>query len=89
MIRKLITVVLPIALPFIIYWFYIYWARVRARLAGQPEPKFKEGPLGYIALVGVLLAVTSLVFWRFYSGQEIGSLINPFSSLLPAPFFGP
>ncbi|MDJ0609575.1 MAG: hypothetical protein QNJ67_11420 [Kiloniellales bacterium] len=91
MIRKLITVVLPIVLPFIVYWLYVYFARVKARLAGKPEPSFKEGPWGYIALVGALLAVASLVFWRFYSGQELGSLLVPFSILTPgtAPGLGP
>ena len=83
MIRKLFTLVLPIALPFIIYWFYLTWARYKARLSGKPEPEWKEGPLGYIALAGVLLAGASLIFWRFYSGAELGSLLIPFSILAP------
>ena len=74
MIRKFITLVLPIALPIIICWLYLAWARYKARVMGEPEPNWHEGPWGYVVLSGVLLAGASLIFWRFYSGEEIGSI---------------
>lgn len=88
MIRKLITLVLPIALPIFICWLYLTWARYKARVLGQPEPNWNEGPWAYFVLAGVLLAGASLIFWRFYSGQELGSLLIPFS-ILPAIPLGP
>ncbi len=89
MIRKLITLVLPVLLPLLICWAYVAWARYKARLEGRQEPDWREARWGYALLAGAVLAAASLVFWRFYSGQELGSIINPFS-ILPGPFnFGP
>ena len=34
MLKKLLTVVLPIALPFIVYGIYVYLERRRAQAAG-------------------------------------------------------
>ena len=70
MLKKLLTVVLPIALPFLIYGVYLVLARRRARLAGQQDlPGWQKAPWHWLSLAAVLLLATGLIAVR-----EIGSI---------------
>ena len=50
MIRKLVTLVLPVLLPLAICWAYVAWARYKARLEGRQEPDWREARWGYALL---------------------------------------
>ena len=66
MIRKLLTVILPFLLPFIIYGFYLALEKRRARKAGnEPSGSWASAPWGKIVLAAVLLVAITLVTYRF------------------------
>ena len=66
MIRKLLTVVLPFLLPFIVYGVYLALQKRRARKAGAEAPGgWSTAPWGAIVLAGVALVAIALVTYRF------------------------
>jgi hypothetical protein len=63
MLKKLLTIVLPLALPFLLYWGYVVLAKWRARkTGGDPDIPW---PWAVLALSGMLLMVATLMSYRF------------------------
>lgn len=79
MLRKLLTVLLPLALPFIAYGFYLLLARYLARRRAEGEvPGWADAPWPTILAVGVALTGATLIALRFYSGESIqGTYVAP------------
>jgi hypothetical protein len=76
MLKKLLTVVLPIALPFLVYWGYVVLARWRARRTGGAAEV--PWPWAALTLAGVVLMVGTLVGYRLFSEQaDPGQQIVP------------
>ncbi len=73
MLKKLLTVVLPIALPFIVWAIYVWAARWKEakREAGEALPSWANAPWGWLILSGVLLTVVTLVAARFLADGDI------------------
>lgn len=72
MIRKLITIGLPLLAPLIVYVAY-NWARYRRRKAeeeGQPIPHWQEWPWVILIASGVLLMAASLIGTSFLDRKE-------------------
>jgi hypothetical protein len=77
MLRKFLTIVLPIALPLIVYFGYLALARRRAqRSGGPPPPRWQEAPWHWILLVGVSLMIAALIFWRVTGGVPPGTKLE-------------
>ncbi len=69
MLRILLTIVLPVALPLLLYVGYVSMMRRRAQAAGADEaPRWDEGPWAWFALAGVGLVLAALVVVRLSSG---------------------
>ena len=66
MLRKLLTIVLPIALPFLVYFAYVAIARWRARHSAQ-APSYSDGPWLWLGTGGVALMAAALIAWRLLS----------------------
>lgn len=78
MLKKLLTVVLPLALPFIVYFGYLALARRRARQAGGTPSPWADAPWPAIALAGLLLMAGVLVGVRIFGEQaQPGAKIVP------------
>ena len=78
MIRKLLTIVLPLVLPFLIYWIYLLLARRKARLAGEGRlPGWQDAPWVWIITSGAVLMAAALVAVRVTSGVEPGVIMEP------------
>ena len=78
MLRKLLTVVLPIALPFLVYWVYVLLARRRARALAEGEPPgWQDAPWTWIIASSVVLLAATLITTRLMSGAEPGAKIEP------------
>lgn len=60
MLRKFLTVVLPIALPFIVYFIYVALARRRG-------VKLDETPWAWLTAGGVVLLAAVLISWKLLS----------------------
>ncbi|MBK1696253.1 hypothetical protein [Rhodovibrio salinarum] len=77
MLKKFLTVVLPIALPFLVYWGYVMLARWRARKTGGVERDI-PWPWAVLTLVAVVLMVSTLVGYRVLDEQATpGQQITP------------
>lgn len=66
MLRKLLTVILPFLLPFLVYGFYLMLQKWRAQRSGKQAPGgWAAAPWSLILLAAVLLVAISLVTYRF------------------------
>ncbi len=69
MLRSLLTSVLTVALPLLLYVGYVSMMRRRAQVAGEDYlPRWDEGPWAWLALAGVGLVLAVLVVVRLSSG---------------------
>jgi hypothetical protein len=72
-LRKLLTVVLPMLLPFVVWAIYVWAARWKAarKASGEPLPSWASPPWGWLLLTGALLVTLSLVAARFFADGDI------------------
>ncbi len=71
MLRTILTILLPIALPFLIFWFYLWTQKVRARREGLGEsPGWAGAPWGRLIIASAVLLVASLLVVRFYVEEQ-------------------
>ena len=80
MIRKLITIALPLLTPFAVYWVW-WWATKRRELAeadGRHLPSWQELPWGWLVVCGaMLLAATLILGVIFGSDPRSGVYTSP------------
>ncbi|MDH3594056.1 MAG: DUF6111 family protein [Rhodospirillales bacterium] len=78
MLRKLLTIVLPLVLPLLVYAIYLALARRKARLAGEGRlPRWQEAPWAAISIASILLMIASLAVWRMNLGVDPGVKLVP------------
>jgi hypothetical protein len=78
MLRKLLTIALPLAVPFIAYWIYLMAARRRARLAATGDlPRWQQAPWTLIVVSAVILMSASLVLFGMTGRVEPGTKLAP------------
>ncbi len=78
MLRFLLTVVLPLFLPLVVYTAYLVLAQRKARLAGEGRlPRWQTAPWGAITMSGLVLMLISLGYLRFSSGVAPGVKVTP------------
>ena len=76
--RKFLTNVLPLVLPFLLYGIYLTLARRKASAAGAPEsPGWQEAPWVWIASAGMALLIVSLIVFGLTSGVDPGTNLVP------------
>ena len=77
MLRILLTIVLPVALPLLLYVGYVSMMRRRAQAAGKDDlPRWDEGPWAWLVLAGVGLVLAVLVVVRLSSGVPPGTKLE-------------
>ena len=59
--RQLLYYVVPLLLPTALYVLYMMWARRRAVSAGVQAPDWREGPIFWFVLGGLVLIIASFV----------------------------
>ncbi len=78
MIRKILTIVLPLALPVVIYWIYLALARRRVRRAGEGKPPdWQDAPWTVILAAGVALMSATLIGYGLIEGHDAGTKLAP------------
>ena len=76
--RILLHYLLPLLLPTVIYIVYMAWNRRRAVAAGAQAPDWREGPIFWFALSGLVLVVLSLLLFAILRGDErSGAYVPP------------
>ena len=75
MIHKLLAILLPVVLPFALYWIGLKIAQSR-RAAGE-TPGWERTPWFLLSLSAGVLLIVSLLFYRAQSGVEPGVKMNP------------
>lgn len=82
MIRKIITIVLPLLLPALIYFFWVWMARRHAKKHGTEAPgpeNFRDAPWIWLGIGGVSLLVVTLLAMPLFLGEpsEPGRYVAP------------
>ena len=79
MIRILLTILLPMALPATVYFLWFANERRRAIAAGTPEamPRLGDVPWFVLASAGFAIAAVVLFATSIYSGDEPGATYVP------------
>jgi hypothetical protein len=75
MLRKLITIVLPIVLPFVVYWIALKLDQ-RRRAEGE-VPRWEKTPWVLLSLCAAVLLCASLFWFRTHSGVLPGTKLVP------------
>lgn len=76
--RALISYVLPLLLPTVLYILYMAWVRQRAQRGGNAPPGWQEGPVFWAVLGGLLLVVGVLITLFVTDGQSgIDKIYHP------------
>ena len=79
MLKKFVTIVLPMAAPVLVYWVYLVLARRKARLKAEDRlPGWQDAPWTWIIVSGVALVGVALVTGRFVESFELKDLLSPF-----------
>ena len=77
MLRILLTVILPIALPLMLYIGYVSMLRRRAQAAGSQDlPRWQTGPWPWLIVGGAMLVIAGLVTMRFTTGVAPGTKLE-------------
>lgn len=76
MMRKLLTVALPLLLPFVLYWAYLSLGRRKAAGAGAAARR-QDVPWIWIAGAGVVLMIASLAAFGLSGGVAPGTRMVP------------
>lgn len=71
--RKLLTVALPLLLPFVLYWAYLSLGRRKAGAAARRQ----DVPWIWIAGAGVVLMIASLAAFGLSGGVKPGTRMVP------------
>ncbi|HAA93205.1 MAG TPA: hypothetical protein DCS82_11235 [Rhodospirillaceae bacterium] len=82
MIRQLITIVLPLLLPTVIYFFWVWMARRHAEKHGTEAPgpeSIRDAPWLWLGIGGCALVVVTLVTVPlvFNEASEQGQYVAP------------
>ncbi|WP_366555560.1 hypothetical protein [Aquibaculum sediminis] len=74
MLKKLLTVVLPLIAPFLVWWLYLLLARYGARKANEPDPPgWTRAPWLAMLISAVVLLAASLFWFHAHRGGEAWS----------------
>lgn len=80
MIRQILTIILPLVAPTILY---LIWVKIRAKkqeamAEGQPVPEWQKLPWPWLAGIGAVLTVITLLFTGLQADlSEKGKYIPP------------
>jgi len=79
MIRQLITIVLPLVTPFVVYYIWLWASRQReqAESAGQPLPHWQELPWTWLIISGAVLTSIVLVLTAVLGADPNGVYTPP------------
>lgn len=65
----------PVFVPLLGYWLWLAVVRRRARKAGRPLPRFRDGPWYWAVLGGLATGVFCLLFLAAGAGGQKGEYI--------------
>jgi hypothetical protein len=71
MLKKILTIVLPIALPFIVYMFYVMMARRGGGASGR-VPTVSNAAWPWLGMAGVALMAAVLISYRLVFSNPAG-----------------
>lgn len=75
--RLLLTRILPLLLPVLVYLGWWYLARRRALARGQPSPVLSDAPWTWLFVAGFALTIVVLIVMGLTWGEEPGGTYVP------------
>ena len=84
MLKKLITIVLPFLLPFLLYAIYAGMQRLSRRQEAESgrAPIWSGATVGWLSLAGALMVAATLITFRFVGSP---AFLEPAPAALQAP----
>ena len=75
--KLLLTKILPLALPIIVYLTWLAYARKRAHKAGTPLNQLSDAPWLLIASSGIIVLIVGMLALGLLTGEEAGGVYIP------------
>ncbi len=75
--KLLLTKILPLALPILVYLTWLAYARKRARKTGTSLNQVSDAPWLLIALSGVMVLILGMLALGLLTGEEAGGIYIP------------
>jgi hypothetical protein len=75
--KFILTKILPLALPIIIYLTWLFYARRRTRKLGTSLNQLSDAPWLLITLSGALMLIFGLLAIGLFTGEKIGGEYIP------------
>lgn len=67
----------PALIPLLAYWLWMMNTRRKARKAGEPEPRFADGPWYWAVLASLVTGAFCLLYLGATTEGETGDYIPP------------
>ena len=69
MIRIVLTYILPLILPAVLY---VVWVSISRKFGSSPDKQLRDGPWVWIVAAGVALMAAALITWGVVDGEAPG-----------------
>lgn len=67
----------PVLIPLIVYLLWHHHMRKKARKAGEPEPRFRDGPWFWAVLASLLIGMVCFLVLGLSAERRTGNYIPP------------
>ena len=75
--KLLLTKILPLALPILIYLVWLFYAHKRARKRGTQVNQLSDAPWLLIGLSGLTVLIVGMIALGFFTGEDTGGIYIP------------
>jgi hypothetical protein len=75
--RQVLTIVVPLVVPAVLYILYLYVTGRRARAAGQAPSVWKDVPWTWLGIAGAFLVIVTFAAYALFGGSPPGSRYDP------------
>lgn len=67
----------PVLIPLLIYWLWLWRVGKKAVAAGEPKPKFRDGPWYWAVLASLLVGLVCFILLGLGIEPQKGEYIPP------------
>ena len=75
--KLLLTKILPLALPILVYLLWLFYAHKRARKHGTQVNQLSDAPWLLISLSGLTVLIIGMIALGLFAGEETGGVYIP------------
>ena len=75
--KLLLTKIIPLALPIMVYFVWLFYAHKRARKRGTQVSPLSDAPWLLIGLSGLIFLIVGMLALGFFTGERAGGVYIP------------